>query len=117
MAKFNNKAMVKRMIEIVEAHRLSKRSVSLQLGMAANAMGDWSKGAGRPSVEVVDKFSKLFRVSVGYLMYGDDGEKAVPQTEQEKELLSLFRALPYERKEMVMSYTKGITYIGKKPQQ
>lgn len=115
MATFNNEEMVKRMLEIAELHGLSRRAVSLKLGMAANAMGDWAKGAGKPSVEVVDRFSKLFRVSVGYLMYGDDGEKAVPQTQPEKELLSVFRALPYDRKDMVMTYAKGVARIGKNP--
>ena len=114
MATFNNEEMVKRMVSIQEAHGISKRALSMKLGMASNAMGDWIKGNGRPSVEVVDKFSKLFRVSIAYLIYGDDGEKAVPSTQQEKDLLALFRALPHDRKEMVLSYTKGVSMTGKK---
>lgn len=114
MATFNNEEMVKRMVRIQEEHGISKRALSVKLGMATNAMGDWIKGNGRPSVEVVDRFSKLFRVSVAYLIYGDDGEKAVPSTQQEKDLLALFRALPYDRKEMILSYAKSISDVGKK---
>ena len=112
MAEFSNEAMVKRMLEIQESHGISRRAVSLALGMSSNTLSDWQKGLGRPSVAVVDKFSKMFRVSVGYLMYGDDGERAMAQTAPEKELLSIFRALPYDKRTMILSYAKGVISAG-----
>lgn len=113
MAEFSNEEMVKRMLAIQESHGISRRALSIKLGMSSNALADWDKGLGRPSVSILDKFSKLFRVSVDYLMYGDSGSKAVPDNAKERELLSIFRALPADRRDMVLSYAIGISVSGK----
>lgn len=113
MAEFSNEEMVKRMLDIQESHGISRRALSIKLGMSANAMADWDRGLGRPSVAVLDKFSKLFRVPVDYLMYGDSGSKATPDNAKERELLSIFRALPPDRRNMVLSYAIGISASGK----
>lgn len=112
MAEFSNEAMIKRMKAIQEAHGISNRALSVSLGMSSGAMADWCKGLGRPSVAIIDKFSRMFRVSVGYLMYGDAGEKAVPQTASENELLSIYRSLPYDKRDMILSYAKGVRNAG-----
>lgn len=113
MPDFSNEEMIKRMLTIQESHEISRRALSIKLGMSANALSDWEKGLGRPSVAVLDRFSKLFRVPVDYLMYGDSGAKAVPDNAKERELLSVFRALPLDRRDMVLSYAIGVSASGK----
>ena len=89
---------------------LTQKEFGKRIDLDAHNIGDWERGKGEPSTEWLCKIAKEFNISVDYLLGLEDdfGVKSFSAptvsalTEDEKELLELYKQLPPERKKMLI---------------
>lgn len=89
----------------------SANSVAKEIGISSGSITAWKKGI-IPRPEMVKKIADYFNVSVEYLM---TGEKEKPDatigdglTEQELEIIQIFRQLPDQSKGLLLSVASEI---------
>lgn len=103
---FNYQGLINRMTEIVRLHGDSQRSAALACGMNECAFAAWRKGS-KPSIDAVLKFSKHYRVSLSYLLYGVEESRYSPD-DLESDLIATYRQLPANSKNMLRSYADSL---------
>lgn len=54
---------------------LSQEELSYQLGVSRQAVSKWERDNGYPETEKIVRISKLFQVSLDYLLNDEDAEK------------------------------------------
>ena len=89
----------------------TQKKLADYLGLSANTVCEWEKGRSEPSIATIKKMAELFDVSADYLLGLEDdfGARTTTggnvmgdtNTEEERELLRLFRTLS--------PYLKGMT--------
>ena len=75
-----------------------------KLGLSTSAIGMYERGQREPNLETLIAMADAFGVGLSELI---GGEKAPPESELEKEMLSLFRALPKENRPAVLAIIKA----------
>lgn len=70
----DNKAVGKRIREIRKSNKLTQEELAEILDVTPNAIRDYERGSYGISKNVMALFRKNFRVSVDYLLLGEEGE-------------------------------------------
>lgn len=104
-----------RILELSKEKGISGSRACLDLGLSKSTLSDIKSGRKKGvSAETAQKFADYFGVTVGYLLGKEektptvsDGQKENPDqlvlTEEEKELLELFRLVPEEHQPLVLA--------------
>lgn len=96
-------------VDLCNKNGISPTALCEALGYSNATATKWRKGA-MPRPATVQKISDHFNVSVDYLL-GTEKEKpslAPDLTDEEKALLELFRAIPAEKKSLVLDLLKSL---------
>lgn len=88
----------KRIAQLRKQNGWSQTDLAEKLNVTDKAVSKWERG-GMPSVDLFPKLSKIFNVSIDYLMLGDDGS-----TEKDSESVS-------QEKQRSANQDKGLFYI------
>lgn len=94
-----------RIQQLIKNHNETATHIMLQLGLSPNALSEWKKGKAKPSADAIIKIAKYFDVSTDYLLTGKISN--IELSEQEQELLYLYRKLPEKGKERMIGYMDG----------
>lgn len=104
-----------RLKELRKEFNLTQESLAEKMGLKYFNIGDWERGKCEPCIADLIKLSKIFDVSVDYLIGNSDNFVTASQApihatlpEDESELLSLFRALSQEDKRGVMRIARSL---------
>lgn len=95
-----------RLFELRMEKNLSQRAIAKILYISQGTYNNWENEHTQPSIEQLIALSKLFGVSVDYLIGNTDDYEfmhvASDYTTEEKELLKIFRTLPVDTKKLVL---------------
>ena len=86
--------------ELLRVKGVSTYKVSKATGIASATFTDWKKGTYEPKKEKIEKIAEYFDVPLSY--FYETGEDET--TSDEKQLLSLYRELNDEGKELLIDY-------------
>lgn len=97
-----------RLFELRSEKKLSQRNVASQLNITQATYHNWETGIMQPSLEQLIALSKLFGVSVDY-MIGNSDDFGIIKTQQsllpeQENLLNKFELLKPENKHALLSY-------------
>lgn len=103
--------------KLCKDHHIKESALARKLGLSPSAPGRWKTGA-IPQPRTAQKIAEYFGVTTDFLLYGEDNSQA-PQpaevsdaapelTEQEEELIRLFRDFSVREKFEVMSFVYSI---------
>ena len=95
---------------------ITQKELSEKLGLSKNAICEYEKGRAEPSNQTLIELSKIFRVSVDYLVGIEDdfgnivisGNESSDLTVSERELLLTFRKLPMLSQQKVIGYVYAL---------
>lgn len=95
---------------------ITQKELSEKLGLSKNAICEYEKGRAEPSIQTLIELSKIFRVSVDYLVGIEDdfgnivisGNESSDLTVSERELLLTFRKLPMLSQQKVIGYVYAL---------
>lgn len=82
--------MYERIVLLCEEKKINGKQLGELLDLKKSPLTDWKNGKAKPTVEQIRKLCEIFAVSADYLIFG----KTNDLTENEKELLQLFKQLP-----------------------
>ena len=74
----------KRIAELRKQNGWSQAELAQKLNVTDKAISKWENG-GMPSVDLFPKLSKIFNVSIDYLMLGDGEDESEQETEEVSE--------------------------------
>lgn len=63
-----------RIKKLRKKNKITQKQLSIILGVSQSAIASWEKGMRRPSTNYISKLSKLFGVSIDYLINGETEE-------------------------------------------
>ena len=89
--------------------------VEKELGWGRGSIGKMKTSS--PTIKKIAEFCNYFGVTMEYLLTGEDSPvpvRSVPLTDQERELLGIFRDMNREGKEKLLSLAKDLSQIYKK---
>lgn len=97
--------------EIRLEKQMSQRELAERLGLTAHNIGDWERGKCEPSIFFLDKIANQFGCTVDYLIGREDDfgnvETNADLSEEEKEILATYRALPAQRRKTFMYFVQS----------
>jgi len=104
---------IKRIFEVMKQNNINQSALAEKMGVSRGLITQWKQGKYNPSSELIVKFATIFNVSVDYLYglsaipnaYG--AEESYKHTKDEKDLLSAYRQLTPNSKQIVMSLVQG----------
>ena len=100
-----------RLKELRADKNLTQKELATMLGLSKNIICEYEKGRAEPSVETLTAMCKIFQCSADYLigLSDDFGNVAVNAdlSEEEKEILATYRALPVQRRKTFMYFVQS----------
>ena len=97
--------------ELRSENGLSAIDITKKLGLTVNIVYAWEHNRNFPNIPTLIKLSKIFNVSVDYLLGLEDDESSIAASHidlsgKEKALLKFFSILPEDVKDQVIDYTE-----------
>ena len=85
---------------------MTQKELAEKLDIKQQAISSYEQGTSKPKNDVIIKISKIFNISIGYLMGVTDNpyEKEMPA--DAKELLEIYDSLPYDKKNISIEILK-----------
>lgn len=103
--------LLDRIKALMDEHDINAKQFTKELGISNSSFTDWKKGKGSPSLDTVVKISDYFKVSLDYLVRGEE----IPVTRTldfssslDRELLDKFHSLPPYLQEKLLAYADGM---------
>ena len=101
-----------RLLELRTEKNLSQRAVAKSLYISQGTYNNWENGRTQPSIEQLIELSKLFSVSVDYLLGNTDEYGTVHAgetlTSEERILLKRFRSLREEARIALLQFLEKL---------
>ena len=100
-----------RIKEIRTAKGLTMREAAKQLGLAPSTYCNYETGEREPNSEMLIRLADFYGVSIDFMIGRDDEREVKSQmsvTKQEADLITTFRTLSAEQKELILSTAKAI---------
>ncbi|HAE61020.1 MAG TPA: hypothetical protein DCG38_01575 [Eubacteriaceae bacterium] len=92
-----------RLRHLLKKDKLKQVDVCHAAGISKNAMSNYISGNRVPDTKALYKLSKVFSVSMEWLLTGDENVTTISLGQTEKSMLDLFRGLSQEdREEIIM---------------
>lgn len=92
--------MIERILKLIDSSGLSDSAMCKELNLGNGIIGKWRKGIQKPSTDAIIKLSIYFKVSTDYLLLGMEKAPTKQLSVEDREIISLFRRLPPEKKEV-----------------
>lgn len=94
-------------------NKLSAKKLSELIDYSTSIIYDWEKERAQPNIETLIALSKIFNVSVGFLIGAEDEFGAVnvageELSKDEKELLRSYRALDFDSQNVIRIQLKAL---------
>lgn len=86
-------------------HKYSQKELGDHLGIGVSTISMWESEKREPDLTHLMAIANLFHVSVDYILYGKVDD--VKLSQQEQEVLDLFRQLPIEQQYEIKGIIKG----------
>lgn len=86
----------------------SQKFVALSIGVSPPTVSMWESGKKKPTRDNLRALADLFGVSVDLLMDREETEKIQTQSEEEAELLAIYRQLTPAGKAALMAAAEGM---------
>ena len=77
---------------------MTQKELADKLDVKQQAVSSYEQGTTKPKNDVIIKISKLFNISIGYLMGVTDDPHENEMPDDAKELLKIYDSLPFEKK-------------------
>lgn len=101
-----------RLLELRTESNLSQRAIAKILNISQGTYNNWENSNTQPSIEQLIQLSELFKVSVDYIICNTDNYEYINSneilSEDEKNLLFLFKKLDKKGKESLLDFLKNI---------
>lgn len=100
-----------RISEIRKERKLTQKELGRLIGAAQNTICNWENGKREPDQEALAKMSKLFGVTVDYLLGLDTEKGPLTVTDEEaldQELISLLTSLTPAEQEKTAAFVQGL---------
>lgn len=89
--------MVNRILDLMKKNKINASKLTSEAGLTSSSISDWKSGKSKPSTEAVAKIANYFGVSIDFIILGKESEDTL--TDNEKELLQLFRELKSDKQQ------------------
>ena len=105
-----------RIAELRKSKYLNQTGLAMKLNISQYLVSAYETGRHQPSIEILMEMSKLFNVSVDYIIGNTDVKAPVNAYDeahlstQESELLSIFRNLDSKNKERAIGMLMSLDY-------
>ncbi|MBR1811637.1 MAG: helix-turn-helix transcriptional regulator [Clostridia bacterium] len=96
---------------LIEERNLTQKELALQLNIAPSTLSSYVQNTREPDFETLKVFARYFDVSIDYLLDYHTGKSA---TQQEDELLRVFRSLSAEQKDICIEQCKVFLRMNQK---
>lgn len=115
-----------RLKELREKHGLSQYGLAHILHRPQSTIGNWEAGTRTPKADTLLELADYFDVSVDYLLGKDDKSNneekpATPKdgelSDAEKQIIELFRMVPKDRQDLVLSMIEAALKTAQLPPQ
>lgn len=101
--------MIDRIIKLIEENGVTAKKLTSDLEISSSSISDWKKGKGKPSAEAIIKLANYFNVSTDYILLGKNKDASIiPSDDSEKKVLSTFRLLNEDNKDIVIGKMKEL---------
>lgn len=97
--------------ELLENNDISQKQLASDLNIATTTIGNYVRGVREPDFEILKLIASYFNVSTDYML---DFQSAVTKSHNEDELLRIYRALPNDKKELLLEQSKVLMRFNKK---
>lgn len=92
-------AIIERISKLIKERKMTANSLCAELGIYKGAVTEWKNGKVKPSAEILIGISRIFNISLDWLMLGEDKVINLNDLAQyELQLLKYFRQLPENEK-------------------
>ena len=91
--------------KLMQRENLSISAAARKCGCSPSTLTDWRAGRYTPKADKLKRFAEAFGVSIEYLMTGSE-TASEPLSDDERELLRLFRSLTSESRTELLSYAQ-----------
>lgn len=97
--------------ELLENNDISQKQLASDLNIATTTIGNYVRGVREPDFEILKLIASYFNVSTDYML---DFQSSVTKSHNEDELLRIYRALPNDKKELLLEQSKVLMRFNKK---
>ena len=97
-----------RLKELRLAENLTQKALSEKLNITQFTYSNYETGYTQPSIETLIKLADYYHVTLDYLVGRQFANDAGYLTDEEKEILKMFRKLDTLRKAKAIAYTAGM---------
>lgn len=108
---------MKRITELRKEKNLNQIGLGLKLNVSQKMISAYESGIHQPSIDTLIKMSKLFNVSVDYIIGNSDIRTSAENfskerlTEREIELLDLFKCLDREKQQQAIGIIFALKHL------
>ncbi len=101
-----------RLLELRTENNLTQRAVAKLLNISQGTYNNWENSNTQPSIEQLIQLSRLFKVSIDYIVRNSDDYGSMPSsndlTAEQKNLLELFEKLSPNGKASLLVFLNAI---------
>lgn len=101
-----------RLLELRTENNLTQRAIAKLLNVSQGTYNNWENSNTQPSIEQLIQLSRLFKVSIDYIVRNSDDYGSMPSsndlTAEQKKLLELFDTLSPEGKTSLLSFLNAV---------
>lgn len=91
-----------RISEARKARGFTQEQLALEVGTTQQTIQRWESGQTDPKASDVARISNALGITVSFIMGVDNEQESAPLTDDERELIELFRTLPPKGKHAVL---------------
>ena len=91
----------------------SQKQVAMMIGVKPPQISKWESGASSPSRENCVKLSKLYNVSVDYLLGNEAEKEPIPEAALDSRLIEMLMNLSPSEVQRVIDFVSGMKATGK----
>ena len=98
-------AIVKRIVQLLKENRMTAKELTVRLGINKSSVSDWKAKKTKPSVEDVIGISRIFDVSLDWLLSDKDTDSSIVLTMHEENLILNYRSMSKEQQFELLNTT------------
>lgn len=99
-----------RIKQLREEIGMTQVRLSIELEVAQETISAYEHGKHYPSVSSLIRLMKIFNASIDYIMGFSDVRNPIKTLEEDEQMiLSYYKSLPAQKKELVTAYLKGLS--------
>lgn len=107
---------MERIAKLRKEKDITQTALAMKLNVTQNMISFYEKGKNQPSIETLINLSKIFNVSVDYLIENTNirnkpEDLVTNLSPTEIEMLNLFKALPHDKQQRVIGIIQAIEHM------